>query len=186
MTEEQPYDVLGSYPGFELRSYPAYVLAQVTVNAGFSGAGNSAFRHLFGYISGNNLSQSGEDAAAGPERIAMTAPVVMEPSALPGAYTVGFVLPAEMDEQAAPSPQDQAVSIVTVPGGMAAAAEYSGRWSERNFVGHLEGLRTAIAAQGLTEVGNPRFARFDPPYRPTFLRRNEVILDVRWGVDNEE
>ncbi|HEX9230079.1 MAG TPA: heme-binding protein, partial [Arthrobacter sp.] len=30
-----------------------------------------------------------------------------------------------------------------------------------------------------TAVGPPRFARFDPPFKPWFLRRNEVLQDVQ-------
>jgi hypothetical protein len=28
-------------------------------------------------------------------------------------------------------------------------------------------------------VGPPRFARFDPPFKPWFLRHNEVVQDVQ-------
>jgi hypothetical protein len=34
----------------------------------------------------------------------------------------------------------------------------------------------------LTPIGVPRFARFDPPYTPWFLRRNEVLVDI---VEND-
>ncbi|MCC9204716.1 SOUL family heme-binding protein [Arthrobacter sp. zg-Y769] len=186
MTEQQPYTVLGRYPGFELRHYPAHLLAQVTVNAGFQGAGNTGFRHLYGYISGNNLSRSGAEprlvGTAGPA-LAMTAPVLMEPSPIPGAFCVAFVLPGNLTADAAPVPGDPAVSVVSVPGQAAAAAAFSGRWSEANFQGHLAALRAAVSAEGFTALGGPRFARFDPPLRPWFLRRNEVIQDVEGPGD---
>lgn len=183
MTEQQPYTVLGEYPGFELRHYPGHVLAQVTVNAGFEGAGNTGFRHLFAYISGKNSSRAvlepyppGEVRFA--ETLAMTAPVLLEPSPVPGAYSVAFILPADLTALTAPVPEDPAVSIVPVPGQTGAAASFTGRWSEANYRGHLAGLLGALSAEGFTPVGSPRFARFDPPYRPWFLRRNEVIQDV--------
>jgi hypothetical protein len=40
------------------------------------------------------------------------------------------------------------------------------------------GLQAALLLAGLTPVGPPRFARFDPPFKPWFLRRNEVVQDV--------
>jgi hypothetical protein len=43
---------------------------------------------------------------------------------------------------------------------------------------HRDELLAAVAAAGLVTVGQPRFARFDPPYTPWFLRRNEVLVDV--------
>ncbi|UWX95794.1 heme-binding protein [Arthrobacter zhaoxinii] len=179
MTEQQPYTVLGRYPGFELRHYPAHLLAQVTVNAGFQGAGNTGFRHLYAYITGQN-SSPGEGAphlagTAGMP-LAMTAPVLLEPSPVPGAFIVAFVLPAAAT--AAPVPEDPAVSIVPVPGQAAAALSFSGRWSEANYQSHRAALLAAVSAAGFTAFGNPRFARFDPPFRPWFLRRNEVVQDV--------
>ncbi|MCC3291200.1 heme-binding protein [Arthrobacter sp. zg-Y1110] len=186
MTEQQPYNVLGRYPGFELRHYPAHIVAQVTVNAGFQGAGNAGFRHLYAYISGRNSflpppeqPPSGTDGQA----LAMTAPVLLEPSAIPGAFCVAFVLPAELTAAAAPVPEDPAVSIVSVPGQTAAAAAFSGRWSEANYQSHLQDLLAAISAEGFTPLGGPRFARFDPPFRPWFLRRNEVVQDVEGPGD---
>jgi hypothetical protein len=32
-------------------------------------------------------------------------------------------------------------------------------------------------------VGSPRWARFDPPFVPAFLRRNEVVQDVAEDSD---
>jgi hypothetical protein len=39
-------------------------------------------------------------------------------------------------------------------------------------------LRAALAKMNLTPVGSLRIARFDPPWKPGFLRYNEVILDL--------
>ena len=56
MTEELAYEVVQAYEGFELRRYPAYVVAEVVVGDDFEEAGSAAFRTLFGYISGQNRS----------------------------------------------------------------------------------------------------------------------------------
>ncbi|MCQ1956598.1 heme-binding protein [Arthrobacter sp. zg-Y826] len=185
MTEQQPYSVLGRYPDFELRHYPAHLVAQVTVNAGFQGASNAGFRHLYAYISGRNTFLSPLEPSPGTDGmpLAMTAPVLLEPSPLPGAFCVAFVLPAELTAASAPVPEDPAVSIVPVPGQTAAAAAFSGRWSEANYQGHLHVLLAAVSAEGFTPLGRPRFARFDPPFRPWFLRRNEVVQDVEGPGD---
>ncbi|MCC3274789.1 MULTISPECIES: SOUL family heme-binding protein [unclassified Arthrobacter] len=188
MTEQQPYTVLGRYPGFELRHYPAHVLAQVTVNAGFEGAGNTGFRYLYRYISGRNSSRAGLDPyppgeVQFSENLAMTAPVLLEPSPIAGAFTVAFVLPGDLTALTAPVPEDPAVSIVAVPGQTGAAAAFSGRWNEANYQAHLAALQAAVGAEGFSLLGNPRFARFDPPYRPWFLRRNEVVQDVEGPGD---
>src|SRR3954470_3471346 len=67
MTEQQPYELVQRYADFELRRYPAHVVAEVEVSASFDRAGNAAFRHLFNYISGDNTAR---------QSVAMTAPVV--------------------------------------------------------------------------------------------------------------
>jgi len=87
-------------------------------------------------------------------------------------------LPAGMTKETAPVPESTEVSIRTVPSSLSAALGYRGRWTESSYVQHVAELTKAIAEAGLTPVGSPRLARFDPPYKPAFLRRNEVVLDV--------
>jgi len=184
MTEEQPFEVVRRYDGFALRRYPSHVVAEVTVELPFEQAGNTAFRYLFGYITGQNRSRTSvamtapvvQSAGAG-QKVAMTAPVIQH-STQEGGYAVAFVLPASMTEEAAPEPTDPRVSIRTVPPSLAAVARYSGRWSQDSYERHCSSLLQALEAEGLEAVGTPRFARFDPPIKPWFLRRNEVVVDV--------
>ncbi|MDQ2850257.1 MAG: heme-binding protein [Actinomycetota bacterium] len=184
MTEQQPYEVLQQSDGFELRRYPAHVVAEVALDGSFEDAGNRAFRALFGYISGNNRSQCSVamtapvvQQAAQAEKVAMTAPVVQAEGA-DGGYVVAFVLPASMTADTAPIPTDPDVVVREVPERTAAAARYSGRWTQSSYDRHLRELLDAVLASGLAPTGVPRFARFDPPFKPWFLRRNEVVQDV--------
>ena len=39
-------------------------------------------------------------------------------------------------------------------------------------------LNKAVIAAGLRPAGPIRYAHFDPPWTPLFLRRNEVVLTV--------
>jgi len=184
MTEHQPYEVVRRYPGFELRRYPAHAVAEVTVDGSFDTAGTKAFRALFGYISGQNTSASSVamtapvvQAPATSEKVEMTAPVVQS-EAGEGEYVVAFVLPATMTAGTAPVPSDPRVRVRAVPDELAAAARFSGRWTEGAFRRRLGDLRAAVEAAGLQAVGPPRFARFNPPFTPWFLRRNEVVQGV--------
>ena len=90
-----------------------------------------------------------------------------------------FVLPAELTETTAPEPADPRVRIRTVPESLTAVSRYSGRWSEASYDAHRASLLRDVAAAGLVVTGSPRFARFNPPFTPWFLRRNEVHVDVR-------
>ncbi|MFJ6652908.1 SOUL family heme-binding protein [Microbacterium sp. NPDC091313] len=182
MTEQQPYDVVRQEDGWELRRYPAHVVAETTVSdATFEKAGNRAFRALAGYISGENTARQ-KIAMTAPvvqqqsQRIAMTAPVVQ--AAAPGGFVVAFVLPAALTEDDAPVPTDPEVRIRTVPERLVAATRFSGRWTEQSWQEHRDELFAHLRAAGVSPAGEPRFARFNPPFTLPFLRRNEVLVDV--------
>lgn len=180
VTEQQPYEVVRVGRGYELRRYPACVVAEVTVDADFERAGSIAFRPLVNYIGGNNQSRTSLAMTAPvvqSEKLAMTAPVVQSSGSGSG-HVVAFVLPASVRLESVPIPNDPRVVIREMPASLTAVSRFSGRWSESSYVKHVEALQEAIAADGLTSVGEPRFARFDPPFKPWFLRRNEVHIDV--------
>ncbi|MGN6743977.1 MAG: SOUL family heme-binding protein [Amnibacterium sp.] len=197
MTEQQPYELLSRTADFELRRYPAHAVAEVEVTGSFDRAGNAALRPLFDYINGRNTARRSvamtapvvqRGATSGTsEKVRMTAPVVqrgpLRTAASDGGriagdvHVVAFVLPAGMTEATAPVPVDPRVRIRTVPGSTAAAVRFSGSGSASAFAHHADRLRRALAAAGLTPSGPPRFARFDPPFKPWFLRRNEVVQD---------
>ncbi|MGO4228871.1 heme-binding protein [Arthrobacter sp. YAF34] len=173
MTEQQPYELVRRYAHFELRRYPPHAVAEIQVNATFDRAGNAAFRHLFNYITGSNTAQ---------QKLAMTAPV-LQSGPLPGSdkpadFVVAFVLPAGLTAATAPVPANSDVKVRDITGSLAAALRFTGSGSEAAFERHNNGLKAALVVAGLTAVGPPRFARFDPPFKPWLLRHNEVVQDV--------
>lgn len=170
MTEQQPFDVIAQHPGFELRRYPPHVVADVEVAGSFESAGNTAFRPLVGYISKGG--------------VAMTAPVLqqavdeIEDATAADVYRVSFVMPSGMGVESLPVPADSRVVIRDVDEHIAAASRFSGRWSAGSFRRHAADLRRAVIAAGWQPDGPVRWARFDPPWTPWFLRHNEVVLPV--------
>lgn len=68
-----------------------------------------------------------------------------------------------------------------VPAQVAAVKPFTGRWTEHIYQRQLADLRTAVEQAGLEVSGTPRFARFDPPWTPWFLRRNEVVLPIAFS-----
>lgn len=182
MTEQQPYDVVRREDGWELRRYPAHVVAETTVrDATFEDAGNRAFRKLAGYIGGENsvrqkIAMTAPVVQQRSEKIAMTAPVVQSADA--DGFVVAFVLPAALTEAEAPVPADPEVRLRTVPERMVAATRFSGRWTQKSWEQHRDELLGHLRAVDISPSGEPRFARFNPPFTPWFLRRNEALVDV--------
>jgi len=185
--EEPAYEVLEQDGAFELRRYPALLAAETTVTgADFESAGDVAFGRLFRYISGDNTTRT-EIAMTAPveqarrgggEKIAMTAPV--EQAREGGVYRVAFVVPRKYNRDTVPQPTDPRVRIREVPARSIAAWRYSGRWTEENFREHERELRGKLAALGLkAEPGDSAIiARYDAPFMPWFMRRNEVLVPL--------
>lgn len=169
MTNRQPYQVLSKQNGFELRKYPAGIQIETLAKGDFLRAGNLGFGPLIGFISGNN--------GAG-QSIAMTAPVIQE-SLSPKTHLVRFVLPENMKSSEVPESLDAGVKIIEVATHLAAARRFSGSWNQERF--DLEGqkLISELLTSGLETVGSLYFARFDPPWKPGFLKRNEVLIRVK-------
>lgn len=190
MTEQQPYKIVRSYDDFEVRRYFEHLLAEVIVEGPFEDAGNRAFRYLFAYISGENRASRKvpmtapvvQDAA--PAKISMTAPVLQQAiqSQVDESETlkfrVAFVLPEGFTIDNAPRPTNPKVRLRTVPESLAAVIRFNGRWSAARYAQHLQSLKIALSEAGLASIGAPRFARFDPPFKPWWLRHNEIVLDL--------
>lgn len=172
MTEQQAYEVLEKYPDFELRRYPDHLVAEIEVGGAFELAGNVAFPRLARYIGGHNRSS---------RKMAMTAPVVQAQDPHNRRYVVGFVMPADVSAEDLPDPVDSTVLTRRVPTETAAALRFSGRWSRSSFEKRTEQLLAALDSAGLEVVGDPRYARFDPPWTPWLQRRNEVVVPVAPG-----
>ncbi len=182
MTEQQRYDVVHNDPAYEIRRYHPCVVAEFMTTGSFETAGNAAFRPLFNYISGANQSTG---------KIAMTSPVIQE-SAAPitstatrfdsindDSHTVGFVMPGTYTRiEDLPAPNDPAVTLRAIPEQLVIVDKFSGRWSESIYQQRLKKLETVARAQNYAIAGQARFARFNPPWTPWFMRRNEIQLPI--------
>lgn len=157
-----PFKVKHASGKFELRDYPKLTLVETAMA---DAEGNSGFGRLFGFISGRN---------EGAQKIAMTTPVFM--SGDEGQTSMAFVMPAELNAAQVPKPTDQSVSIREVPADLYAVLCFSGGRNSKNEAEALSQLKTWMAAEGLSVLSPPVFAYFDPPWTPSFLRRNEVML----------
>ena len=182
-TEQPEYTVVAEHAGFELRRYAPMILAETEVDGGFERAGNVAFRRLFDYISGANRART-KIAMTAPvvqepasEEIAMTAPVVQEGAE--DGWRVAFVVPGKYTPDTAPEPTDPRVELRVVPERLVAALRFSGTWGADRFQEHEEELRRRLDGENLEPAGDAVYARYDPPFKPWFLRRNEILIPVQ-------
>jgi SOUL heme-binding protein len=181
--EEPDYKVLRTVEGVELRQYAPYVVAEVVLNATAEDAGNQAFPILAGYIFGKNKGErkfamtAPVTQAAEPVKMAMTAPVTQ--SAAAGGMRVQFVLPRGVTLESAPEPLDPRVQLRLVPASQRVVIRYSGTWTQANYDEHLALLKAIVARSDIATEGEPVLARYNAPFTPWFLRRNEIWLAVR-------
>ena len=173
MTEHQPYAVVSSSTEFQVRRYPSHMLVQVDVRGELGAGAGAGFGPLFRYISGGN---------AANQSIAMTAPVLQQPSG--PTQIVSFVLPAGMHADQAPAPSDPRVRTTAVDERVVAARRFSGSARTGHFSEQGNRLLAAIRTAGLTPVGEVYFARFDPPWKPGILRHNEALVELE--VDGQQ
>jgi hypothetical protein len=184
-TEEPDYQVVRELAGVEVRQYAAYTVAEVVVAGPAGDAGNLAFPILAGYIFGKNKGETKlamtapVTQAAVPVKMEMTAPVTQ--TAAPGGFLVQFVLPKGVTVANAPEPLDARIHLREVPPKKVAVIRYSGFWSESNYKEHLAKLQEALRAADLAWAGEPVYSRYDAPYIPWFMRRNEIWLQLSTG-----
>lgn len=180
--DEASYEVLESESDFELRRYAPQVVAETLVEGDFDDVGNEGFRRLSGYIFGKNQRQQSVSMTAPvsqepvSQKIAMTAPVNQEP--VGDAWRITFVMPAEYKLEDLPIPEDERVVLKELGARLVAAIRYSGTWSESRYDEQEALLMDRLESRGLNPKGSPVFARYNPPFMPWFLRRNEVLIEV--------
>ena len=141
------------------------LVAEIEVDGSFDEAPYRAFRPLAGFINGANRSRlriamtaSVTQREAGPEKIAITAPVMQQAAGRAGSYLVQFVMPSHFTAQTLPVPEDTRVRTRQFPQQLAAAARFSGRWTRKGFEDRGAALRRAVAAAGLRPAGLVRYA----------------------------
>ena len=185
-TEEAPYNVLKTDDIFELREYPPQILAEIIVDGDLEGAGNKAFRPLFRYISGDNTSR-GKIAMTAPvsqeqkgEKISMTAPVSQQ--SVQGKWAISFTMPASYTMETLPAPDDPNIKLRQVSSRRIAAVRYSGFWSEEKYLLNKEKLAKWIKDNHFIVAGELVWARYNAPFTPWFMRRNEILIPVAAGA----
>ena len=180
--EEAKYSVSEKQDRHEIREYAPAIVAEVIVYDDFENASGVAFRQLFNYISGKNTAREKIAMTAPvaqkpqPEKIAMTSPVGQRKTGQ--GWAVSFMMPASYTMATLPVPDDPSIVLREIPAHRAAAIRYSGRWTEKSYQQQYALLQEWIKARNLEVTGEPVWARYNAPFTPWFMRRNEILVPV--------
>jgi hypothetical protein len=168
MVEQAKYEVLREINKVEIRRYQTMVIARV------DGYGDGGFNLLFNYITGNNRQKSkiSMTAPVVSEQISMTAPVLSESD------SIAFVMPEGLTFETTPEPIDERVKIVEIPERVVAALRFSGRWSNSIFKKKSKEMLEELNKAGIKSVGQVFTMRYNGPFTPWFMRRNEVAIEI--------
>jgi hypothetical protein len=172
MVEEINYQVLKKDRSIEIRQYPQIILAEVKGQDD-----TNAFNILYHYITGNNTTQ---------KNISMTAPVItslnieMTHPVISQGPSFAFVLPQKYNEKTTPKPNSPEISIRVEPEKTIAVLRFSGRTIRRRIQTFEQELQKQLKDLNLPIKGKPFLMRYNSPFTPGFLRRNEIGVEVHY------
>jgi hypothetical protein len=134
------------------------------------------------YIRQSVTQKSGDDRSCIPtpmgEKIKMTATVGQR--RVQKKWAVSFMMPASYTIE---NLEDPNITLRQVAARRMASVRYSGFWSEKRYLKYKSKLVSWIREIGLTIVGDPIWARYNPPFTPWFLRRNEILIPITTVTD---
>jgi len=164
--ETASYEVVKEYDQhIELRKYPVYYLAQTTSQ--LDSRYTNGFNTVFNYISGNNKNS---------EKISMTTPVISQVQ--DNTLRTSFVVPSKYKGNP-PVPSSNDVQIKEFSEGYYIAIRFKGGWNDKIFTKHNNLLLDTIQKEGLTKLSEAYILRYQPPFIPNFLKRNEIMYQVQ-------
>ena len=191
--EEPAFKVTLKAEPFEVRQYAPILVAETMVEGDMDEASNRGFRRIADYIFGNNRAvQSGNSA-----KIAMTAPVTVEPQSEKIAMTapvtmsavnndmreaklwrVHFVMPSQYTLNTLPQPNNTEVKLKEVPGKLMAVHSYTGFNTLAKVQSKTDELMAWLQQKNFKVIGAPQLSRYDPPWTLPMFRRNEIMVEI--------
>lgn len=186
--EQTEYTVIKKMNGYEIREYPAHIVAQTTVQGSYGESMGSGFSIVAGYIFGGNtkkesiamttpvVAEKGEVKQVS-ENIAMTAPVVATNEG--DSQTISFGMPRSYTLDTLPTPNDSRVKIVALPAKKYAVMQFSWYRSDARIKKMQEKLLSMLARDGVAAEGSIAYAGYNAPWTPPWMTRNEVLVELR-------
>jgi len=110
-----------------------------------------------------------------PKKIPMTKPVTVRGD---GTFWVAFIMPEKFTLETLPEPKNPRINLTEIGSGVMAALRFSGYFSENKVRKAKRRLQDWLAREGLEAEGDFIVARYDPPWVPWFVARNEVMIQI--------
>ena len=186
--EQADYTVVKKMNDYEIREYPAHIVAQTTVQGSYGESMGNGFRIVAGYIFGGNtkkesiamtapvVAQKG-DVKKVSESIAMTAPVVATNDG--NSQIISFGMPRSYTLETLPTPNDSRVKIVTIPAKKYAVIQFSWYRSDARVKSMQERLLSVLTRDGVVAEGSTAYAGYNAPWTPPWMIRNEVLVEIK-------
>lgn len=195
--EEPTYDIILSDGPHEIRHYAPMLIAETMVEGDMDEASRKGFRLIADFIFGNNQVAD----AFTPQRIAMTAPVTVQPQSAKISMTapvtveplreestqqttkqwrVQFVMPRQYTLASIPKPNNNAVQLREVPSKHFAVLKYSGFNTVSSVQSKTQALTEWTLHKNLKAIGTPQLSRYDPPWTLPMFRRNEIMIEISY------
>ncbi len=189
--EEPRYEIITAQGDFELRRYPPLLIAETWVSGDRDEASRTGFRLLADFIFGNNqvpgAQTSSKIAMTAPvtvepqsTRIAMTAPVIAEtPSGSTDRWRIHFVMPSQYTLATIAQPRNPAVKLRELPSQWYAAHRFSGLATDSRVEAKTREALDWVEQKRLKAIGSPQLARYNPPWTLPMFRRNEILIPIQ-------
>ena len=193
--EEPVFKIVVKSEAFEVRQYAPMLVAETLVDGDMDEASNKGFRKIADYIFGNN--RANQNGASG--KIAMTAPVTLEPVSEKIAMTapvtlsaiqqgndmvsakkwrVHFVMPARYTLSSIPLPNSADVKLREIPGKFCAIHSYTGFNSVSRVQTKSDELLAWLQSKNFKPLSSVQLSRYDPPWTLPMFRRNEIMVEI--------
>ena len=170
MVAKAPYTVVKKIDDIEIRDYPNLLLAVVDDKED-----NNAFSLLYNYITGGNTSKKKMSMTAPvitSEQIPMVAPVITKKNYM------AFVMPLSFEPSTVPEPTNKLVKIRTYPKKTLAVKRFNGYATKNKNELNITKLLKILEKNNITTKGEPFLMRYNSPFAPGFIRRNEVAIEI--------
>lgn len=164
--ETPPHETLDSDGAFEIRQYPAILVAE-TIQPG---SRDRALGNGLGLLADYFFAESREG-----DEVAMTAPLFAVKGG--NGWTMRIATPAKLGRDELPAPGD-GVAIVEIPARKMAVLRFGGRADDRMLAAKEGELRRWIEGRWLDAMGPIEHAFYNSPVMPGPLRSNEVMIPI--------